>query len=427
MVFILIGIGVSVFVFTQFNYNDIISIINNEKAASPTRSLLPDQTATISVRNSLNKEAFEIGKVGMIGAAESDNIMTLPDLFSKVEQSVVQITDDTYAASSFSSRMGSGFVYDNNRHIITNNHVVDGSSRDGDFDVTFLDGTIYNAKLIGSDPYADLAVLYIPDVPKDKLVPLPIGSSTSLKVGQQVAAVGNPFGLSGSMTEGIVSGLGRSLPSSIPEEPTIPPQLDIPSMPAPPVFSIPDIIQTDAAINPGNSGGPLLNMRGEVVGINTAIFSNTGAYSGVGFAIPSNMIKKVVPSLITTGSYQHPWIGISGVDVSPEIANTIIELKEEPRGFLVTDIISQSPADKAGIRGGEDQLVNIKGREVSLGGDIILEIDDKTVRKIDDILSYLQQEKKVGDNVKLTVLRADGLIKEISLTLDARSGLDQLS
>src|SRR5919107_2368151 len=203
--------------------------------------------------------------------------------------------------------------------------------------------------------------------------------------------------------------------SSVPQDPTIP-QLDVPSLPPPPAFSIPDIIQTDAAINPGNSGGPLLNTRGEVIGINTAIFSNTGSYSGVGFAIPSNMIQKVIPSLIATGSYTHPYIGITGLDITPEIAEAMG--LQEARGFLVTDVTAEGPAAKAGVQGG-DLLADINGREIELGGDVILEIDNKTVRKIDDILTYLEREKQVGDVVQLTVLR-DGQLQEIPVTLAAR-------
>ena len=344
--------------------------------------------------------------------------LNFSELFTRVESSVLQVTDPS-APGLLGPRLGSGFVYDKEGHIITNNHVVAGGS--GDLDITFLDGTVYDARLVGSDPYADLAVLKVEeDVPKDKLVPLPLGNSSTLKIGQPVAAVGSPFGLSGSITEGIISGLGRSLPSSVPQDPTIP-QLDVPSLPAPPAFSIPDIIQTDAAINPGNSGGPLLNMRGEVVGINTAIFSNTGSYSGVGFAIPSNMIKKVVTSLIATGSYTHPYIGITGLDITPEIAEAIG--LQEARGFLVTDVTAEGPAAKAGVQGG-DLLADINGREIELGGDVILEIDNKTVRKIDDILTYLEREKQVGDTVQLTVLR-DGQLQQIPVTLAARPALSQ--
>ena len=380
-------------------------------------------TITLSIMLSSNHQHFLLNSSAQAQTFENNtdsviipnNIrLNLSELFTRVESSVLQVTDPS-TLGLLGPRLGSGFVYDKEGHIITNNHVIAGGS--GDLDITFLDGTVYDARLVGSDPYADLAVLKVEeDVPKDKLVPLPLGNSSTLKIGQPVAAIGSPFGLSGSITEGIISGLGRSLPSSVPQDPTIPPQLDVPSLPAPPAFSIPDIIQTDAAINPGNSGGPLLNMRGEVVGINTAIFSNTGSYSGVGFAIPSNMIKKVVPSLITTGSYTHPYIGITGLDITPEIAEAMG--LQEARGFLVTDVTAEGPAAKAGIQGG-GLLADINGREIELGGDVILEIDNKTVRKIDDILTYLEREKQVGDTVQLTVLR-DGQLQQIPVTLDAR-------
>jgi S1-C subfamily serine protease len=349
------------------------------------------------------------------GASTSITGIDISDLFTKVEGSTVQVTDSS-TPGLLGPRLGSGFVYDNEGHIITNNHVVEGAT--GDLDVTFLDGNVYTAKLVAADPYSDLAVLKVEGVPTDKLVPLSLGNSSSLKVGQPVAAVGNPFGLSGSLTEGIVSGLGRSLPASPPEDPTMP-QLDIPSLPPSPSFSIPDIIQTDAAINPGNSGGPLLNFKGEVIGINTAIFSNTGAYSGVGFAIPSNMIKKVVPSLIATGSYTHPYIGITGIDVTPDIAKAMG--LQEAKGFLITDITADGPAAKAGLHGG-DILTDISGRQIELGGDVIVKIDNQTVRKIDDVLIYLEREKQVGDTVQLTVLR-DGQLQQIPVILVASSSL----
>ena len=211
----------------------------------------------------------------------------LSDLFKKVEKSVVQISSEDEATTLLGNRLGSGFVYDTNGHIITNNHVTSGAK---DLHITFSDGTIYTGKVIGSDPQSDLAVVLLNDVPKEKLFPLILGNSSTLIVGERVAAVGNPFGLSGSLTDGIVSGLGRLLPSA--------PENIFGNDDRIVSFSIPDIIQTDAAINPGNSGGPLFNLNGEVIGINSAIFSNTGVYAGVGFAIPSNTLKKVIPELI---------------------------------------------------------------------------------------------------------------------------------
>jgi S1-C subfamily serine protease len=346
-------------------------------------------------RGSLDDSAFKVGQISTVEASNSE--MALPDLFEHVEKSVVQITDSVQSNPA-DSRLGSGFVYDNNGHIITNYHVVNGGEGDK-LDVTFLDGTVYRATLIGSDPFTDLAVLYVADAPKDKLAPLPLANSSATRVGEQVAAIGNPFGLSGSMTAGIISGVGRLIPSQEAGD-----------------FSIPDVVQTDAPINPGNSGGPLLNMRGEVIGINSAIFSTTGQFAGVGFAVPSNTIAKVVPSLVTTGSFKHPWLGVSGTDMTPGIAEALG--LEEPRGFLVVDVVDGSPAAKAGIHGGEKDAT-IDGRPIKLGGDVITEIDGKVVRKIDDILVYLQREKSVGDNLQLTVLR-DGQEQQINVMLGAR-------
>jgi serine protease Do len=344
--------------------------------------------------------------------------LSLPDLFSKVEKSVVQVASNDDIDSS-SSRLGSGFIFDRNGHIVTNYHVIAGGATQGNVQITFLDGSAYNARLIGGDPFSDLAVLRLngENIPSNKLVPLPIGDSTTLRVGEGVVAIGNPFGLSGSMTEGIISGLGRMLPSAEQEESdTIPSDLDTSAG-----FLIPDIIQTDAPINPGNSGGPLLNIQGEVIGINTAIFSTTGASAGIGFAIPSNTIRKVVPSLITKGEYQHPYLGIIGVDITPEIARALG--LTDARGFLVTEVAGGSPAQKAGIRGGSS-LTNVNGREIAMGGDVIVKVDDKTVRKIDDILTYLEREKNVGDTVQFTVLR-NGVTESINLTLGPRPTAQQ--
>ena len=373
------------FVYSQFNDFDI-------KGSTPPLVGGLVNTSVI-VREGLDDSAFKVGQVS--AAQASDSEMTLPDLFVKVEKSVVQITDSD-ETDPHDSRLGSGFVYDNNGHIITNNHVVSGGGR---LDVTFLDGTVYRATLIGSDPFTDLAVLYVQEAPKEKLVPLPLADSSKIRVGEEVAAIGNPFGLSGSMTAGIVSGVGRLIPSQEAGD-----------------FSIPDVIQTDAPINPGNSGGPLLNMRGEVIGINSAILSTSGQFAGVGFAIPSDTMTKVVPSLITTGSFQHPWLGVAGRDMTPGIAEHL-GLKE-PRGFLVMDVVAGSPAEKAGIRGG-DQDATIDGVSVKLGGDVIIVVDNKTVRKIDDILVYLQREKAVGDELKLTILR-DGQQMQVTIVLGAR-------
>ena len=429
-------------------------VLNNSQGSNAAVNI--NETATRSTNNTLD-----------IGSNNTVQDLTLPELFERAEKSVVQVTTTSGAGEpgSFRSGIGSGFVYNDDGLIVTNYHVIApsvrlpsepvmGETNDGvDINVAFEDGTIYQATLVGADRFSDIAVIDIPDDAKDRLVPLPIGNSSSLRVGQQVVAIGNPFGLSGSMTEGIVSGLGRLIPSSEeeqlppfpdgtplpppqdpfnPEAPLQPPLDEVPPSTPPGnpdddlmeaqrrgSFSIPDIIQTDAPINPGNSGGPLLDLRGEVIGMNTAIFSSTGESAGVGFAIPSNTVKKVVPALISSGVYQHPWLGISGTDITPEIAEALG--LSEAKGFLVTDITSESPADKAGIRGGY-KIDNINGREIALGGDIIVAIDNNTVRKIDDILSYLEREKTVGDQVQLTVLRDGNIEQTLPTVLAARPG-----
>ena len=242
----------------------------------------------------------------------------------------------------------------------------------------------------------DLAVLKV-EMDSRYIQPIPIGDSSQLKVGEQITAIGNPFGLSGSMTSVIISQLGRLLCQDS-------------------VYSIPDVIQTDAAINPGNSGGPLLNMKGEVVGINTAIQSATGEFTGVGFAVPSNTVKKVIPVLIRDGIFHHPWMGISGSDVDPELAK--VRGLTSSKGFLVATVIEGSPAEEAGLLGVTDTK-EIDGREYPLDGDIIIKIDDVVVRKISDILIHLQREKSVGDEMIMTINR-DGAIIEATLVLGER-------
>jgi len=229
--------------------------------------------------------------------------LSLIEIFEKSEPGVVRVNVQR-GETSDTGGVGSGFVFDKQGHIITNEHVIDDARK---VVVTFLDGRSYNAEIIGTDEFTDLAVIKV-NADLALLHPLSIGDSSNLKVGEPIAAIGNPFGLSGSMTSGIVSQLGRLLPSGS-------------------GYSIPDVIQTDAAINPGNSGGPLLNMRGEIVGINTAIQSATGEFTGVGFAIPSQTVAKIIPTLIEDGEYKHPWIGISGRDIDPDLAK-VLELPD---------------------------------------------------------------------------------------------------
>ena len=331
--------------------------------------------------------------VGEVTSIQTSSKFSLMEIFEKTEASVVQVNVRSADGRIMPGSMGSGFVYSDDGYIITNNHVIDNAEK---VTITFLDGESYIAQIIGTDSDLDLAVLKV-QPGSTYLQPIPIGDSSQLKVGQEIAAIGNPFGLSGSMTSGIIRQMGRLLPQDS-------------------CYSIPDVIQTDAAINPGNSGGPLLNMKGEVVGINTAIQSATGEFTGVGFAVPSNTVKKVIPVLIEDGIFYHPWMGISGSDVDPELAK-VRELNSS-KGFLIATVIEGSPAEDAGLQG-ITITKEIDGREYPMDGDIILKIDDVVVRKISDILVYLQREKSIGDEMIMTVNR-DGMLIEKVLVLGER-------
>lgn len=299
---------------------------------------------------------------------------------------------------------GSGFVVDTQGHIVTNNHVVADTT---ELRVTFFDGTTVAANIVGTDPDSDLAVIKV-DVPSESLRPVTWGDSGQIRVGQRAVAIGNPFGFENTLTSGIVSGLSRSLPAIT-------------------GYRIPEIIQTDAAINPGNSGGPLLNSQGEVIGVNSAIVPNFNqlgerSFLGVGFAVPSNLAQRVVPVLIENGEYAHPWIGISGMDVLPEIAAEM-DLSEA-RGALVIRVIPDGPADEAGLRGGSYD-VQVLGRPVTVGGDVIIAIDGNEIRRFDDILSYLSRRTEVGQEVELTIIR-NGETQTVTLTLGQRPSITGL-
>ncbi|MCA9929785.1 MAG: trypsin-like peptidase domain-containing protein [Anaerolineales bacterium] len=298
------------------------------------------------------------------------------------------------------SGLGSGFVYDKDGHIVTNNHVVANAER---IVVTFADDTEVEATLVGTDPGSDLAVIQV-DVDASQLVPVTLGDSDALKVGQLVAAIGNPFGLDGSMSTGIVSGLGRLLGSTA-------------RTPSGDQFSIPNIVQTDTAINPGNSGGPLLNLAGEVIGVNTAIESAQGQFGGIGYAVPSNTVAQVVPQLIENGRIETPWLGISGQTLTNDLA-VAMDLDAEQDGVLVVDVLSDSPAAKAALAG-SDETVDIDGFSADIGGDVIVQIDDQPIHEFDDLLGYIVTETAVDDTVTLQVLR-DGELITVDVTMEAR-------
>jgi S1-C subfamily serine protease len=344
-----------------------------------------------------------------IATTDLDHRSDLTNIFKQANGSVVQITSEVSTVipniiingnplKGESTRLGSGFIYDSEGHIITNEHVVDGTNT---VDITFVDGNTYTAKVLGKDEFSDIAVLQIADnsfsSDDEKLVPLPLGDSSKLLVGEQVTAIGNPFGLSDTLTAGIVSQVGRLLPNE---------NLG---------FSIPNVIQTDAAINPGNSGGPLLDTNGEVIGMSTAIKSNSGEFAGIGFAIPSNTIKRIIPVLIENGSYSHPWLGISGTRLIPDLAEDL-GLPYNSKGVIVAEVVKGGPADRAGLLSATMSNANNKLR----GADIIVAVDGKPVKSMEDLIFYIEEYKAVGENMILTVLRGHQNI-DLQAMLQARS------
>jgi S1-C subfamily serine protease len=381
-------------------------LISNTLYMQFVHSSLSSNVATAQSQSTLAHQSVSLPSL-------PSSVSSLPDVFQKVENSVVQITStksnpnqviilNGVPSTGRSTALGSGFVYDNQGHIVTNYHVVTGVTK---ADVTFTDGNTYSANVVGKDPYSDLGVLQITDdFSEEKVVPLPLANSSAVRPGEQVIAIGNPFGLSGTITTGIVSQKGRLLPNPDTR------------------FSVPNMIQTDAAINPGNSGGPLLNTKGEVIGMNTAIFSSTGSYSGVGFAIPSNTIAKEVPLLIKNGSYAHPWLGISGGKTTPDLTRAM-GLPTNYKGVIVGSVQAGGPADMAGLKGltqnDDNNNGGSSGSAVQQTGDIITAVDGRPVKQIDDIINYIESQKNVGDNIKLTVNR-NGQIMDLTATLQAR-------
>jgi putative serine protease PepD len=318
-------------------------------------------------------------------------------VYEKVADGVVNVTSTAIQMDFFFNAFptqgsGSGSMIDIKGHILTNHHVVANAQK---LEVTLADGSKWPAKLIGSDPDNDLAVIKI-DAPKEKLKVIPMGDSKNLRIGQKVLAIGNPFGLQRTLTTGIISSLGRTIRSEV-------------------GTLIEDVIQTDAAINPGNSGGPLLNSDGEIVGINSAIISPSGGSVGIGFAIPVNAAKRVVPELIAKGYVTYPWIGATIQPLIPEVAK-FLKLKIE-RGAMIAEVAKGGPADEAGMKGG-NQRVQVGNMIVIVGGDIVVKADQHDVKTHDELIRYIR-EKKPGDAILLKVYRK-GNFEEVKVTLGER-------
>jgi len=317
-------------------------------------------------------------------------------LYQRVSPSVLHITSRAQAFSPFYGVVpregtGSGFAYDDQGHIVTNNHVVANAN---EVSVVLADGTTLDAEVVGTDPYYDLAVLRV-DLLPNGLTPLELGDSANLLVGQSVVAIGNPFGLDRTLTTGVISALGRQIQT---EQGGV----------------IGEAIQTDAAINPGNSGGPLLDLRGRVVGINTAINSPSGGSVGIGFAVPVDIIKQVVPALISDGHYAHPSLGVQVAELGREVR---LRADDTRQGLLIVEISAGSGAQAAGLQAAD--ITVQRGRYVINGGDIITAINGEPVTTRNDMQLLLEQQAQPGDTVTVTILRDDTTM-DLAVTLDAQ-------
>ena len=337
------------------------------------------------METSLTEQSSEIqdlqNRIEILDTVNQTGLVPWSTIYNQLKDSVVLIQTDL--------GLGSGFVYDTKGHIITNQHVIEGADT---IEVNFLDGNITSANVVGMDIYSDIAVIKV-NSQVTTLHPVVLGASSDLTVGDPVAAMGNPFGLSDTLTAGIVSSLERT-------------------MEAIGGYVIIDVIQIDAAVNPGNSGGPLVNIKGQVVGVNTALQSETGTFAGIGFAIPSDTVKREIDDLIESGTYKHPWLGVSAWDVNLAIADAIG--LEKPQGILIRDVTAGSPAEQVGLRGG-DQNVTLDGRLIALGGDVIITVDGLLVRTIADLVVYMERNTSPGGSMVLGIIR-DG--EELSLTVN---------
>ena len=344
----------------------------------------------------------------IVSAADAEYRL-LSNIYERASPSVVNIEAVLLAddGSASDTRRGSGFVYDQQGHIITNAHLVNAVDA---ITVTLQSAQVYPAQVLALDSFSDLAVLKT-SIKSERLAPLRIGESSRVKVGQRGIVIGNPFGLSSSMTTGVISGLGRTLPS-----------VELSDGGVAPGFDNPSIIQIDAIINPGNSGGPLLDSQGLVIGITTAIRSDNGLFQGIGFAVPADTMRRVIPDLIKHGRVDYSWMGISVMreDGGYSVAglSEALDLPVE-RGVLLRGVSEGSPAYRAGLRGG-DTIIDLRGEEVCAGGDLIVAINGYHLQNLDDLVTYLVQQTRPGDEVELLVIR-DRLTQEIPVTLASRA------
>lgn len=359
----------------------------------------------------MNTENTTTGNIQALPTAIPDEViqeadaeyLLLTNLYERSIQSVVNVEVVVQEANRIGTGNGSGFMIDTQGHIVTNAHVVNGAT---EIYVTFHDGMVVDADIVGTDVFSDIAVIRV-DVPESRLIPLTLTDSDSVRVGQRAIAIGNPFGLTGSMTVGVVSAVGRQLASAE--------AIDTSVIAG---FNNPNIIQVDTDINPGNSGGPLLNSYGQVIGINTAIRSSSGTFEGIGFAVPSNTVGRVVPELIANGEVDYAWIGIStdsGFDVAGLAQDLNLPVDE---GILLRDVVDGGPADNAGLRGG-DNVALVRGTGVCTGGDIIISVNGHFVRNMDELVAYLVVNTRPNDTITVLAVRGNETF-ETEVTLRSR-------
>jgi S1-C subfamily serine protease len=332
----------------------------------------------------------------------TDNEKYFSQIYNQVSPSVVSInvTGQSMTQGDFSAT-GTGFVIDTEGHIVTNNHVVDGAD---EIEINFLDGTIVKGTVVGLDPDSDLAVLKV-DLPASQLHPVVMGDSNALFIGETTLAIGSPFDERWTLTSGIVSALDRTIQG-----------LD--------QYSVGSVIQTDAAINPGNSGGPLLNLNGEVIGVNSQIApGSNGANAGIGFAIPSNLVKRVTDQLIKNGKVSYSYLGIaSGPEISLDLIDAL-KLPNNIRGVVVTDVTAGSPADTAGLQTPKGSKI-VNGQQLPTSADIITAIDNQPVTSMSALISYLASNTVPGQQINLTIYR-DGQQQNLAVTLSQRPATSQ--
>ena len=379
-------------IFGSTVFRNATALANSPAATAPTplklvdSSMLEDQTALASLYDQIAPSVVNISVEAVRDTAQMPQIPGF------------QLPQDT--PNQPQRGEGSGWIYDNDGHIVTNNHVVEGATK---VVVNFSNGYWADAEVVATDPQADLAVVKVTPPAGVDWKPLNLAQDDGIKVGHMVLAFGNPFGLENTMTTGIISALGRSFPTGSFGESR---------------YSLPGVIQTDAAINPGNSGGPLVNISGELVGVNFAIESGTGSNSGVGFAIPVSIVKRVVPELIKGSQYKYAYLGLQGSTITPELA-TALGLETNKLGAYVTSVIPGSPAEQGGVKGGSETVTTPDGAELQKGGDIITAIEDQPVHSMEDLLAYMVTKATPGQTVAVTVLR-DGAEQKLNVTLGER-------